>query len=136
MSRRDYLSSYVMGERGCWIFTGSVNAKGYGRILRTTAHRYFYAALVGSVPASLQVDHLCGVKRCVNPDHLELVTNAENQRRKRLIDACGKCGRHLSGAPVRLRGMPLFFCADCMAPESRDSAEWPARLLSLFGVAA
>lgn len=80
--RRDYLSSYEVDANGCWNYTGSVNANGYGRILQTTAHRYFYLALAGSIPAGLQLDHLCMNKLCVNPEHLEPVTGAENMRRR------------------------------------------------------
>ena len=45
------------------------------------AHRFVYTALVQSIAADLQIDHLCRVRCCVNPDHLELVTLLENVRR-------------------------------------------------------
>lgn len=45
------------------------------------AHRVAYEALVGRIPDGLTLDHLCENKRCVNPDHLEPVTRAENLRR-------------------------------------------------------
>ena len=70
----------------CWIFTGCVNSKGYGCVSaglgkRTVlVHRLAIAVRDGGLP-SLPVDHLCEVKRCANPPHLEPVTHAENTRR-------------------------------------------------------
>jgi hypothetical protein len=56
---------------------------GYIRVDGKTvkATRYGYAALVGPIPEGLQLDHLCRVRRCVRPDHLELVTSRENSLR-------------------------------------------------------
>lgn len=69
----------------CWLWTASGNGRGYGKFhvdgtLRY-AHRWVYEQLVGPVPAGLELDHLCRVPACVNPDHLEPVTHAENMRR-------------------------------------------------------
>lgn len=72
----------------CWLWTGGVG-RGYGIFYRgadrggsfTVAHRYAYEALVGPIPAGLTLDHLCRVRGCVNPAHLEPVTQAENVRR-------------------------------------------------------
>lgn len=80
-NRRDYLSSYVESE-GCWIYTGSINNRGYGTILGRAAHRYFYERLVGPIPAGLTIDHLCRTKACVNPGHLEPVTHSGNAQRR------------------------------------------------------
>lgn len=76
-------------EGGCWLWTGSITRAGYGRIRgadahdgRTVlAHRLAYELLVGPIPQGLHLDHLCRVRRCVNPEHLEPVTLAENNRR-------------------------------------------------------
>ena len=68
----------------CWIWTASI-AKGYGRSCANGksrgAHIVAYEMLVGPVPDGLELDHLCRVRRCVNPAHLEPVTKAENVRR-------------------------------------------------------
>ena len=68
---------------GCWLWTGPV-WKGYGKSSGTTAHRHVFLALGGIIPAGLELDHLCRVPLCVNPDHLEPVTRAENARRRAL----------------------------------------------------
>lgn len=69
----------------CWIWVGKVNQFGYGRFnvdhLEVQAHRWSYEHHVGPIPNGLEVDHLCFVRNCVNPKHLEAVTGLENQRR-------------------------------------------------------
>lgn len=71
---------------GCWLWTAAKNNGGYGMFTFTTgwrrsAHRVSYETFVGPIPDGLQLDHLCRVRHCVNPDHLEPVTAAENTRR-------------------------------------------------------
>lgn len=75
----------VNGQTGCWEFAGYRSPKGYGILGRSgrmyRAHRYVYELLVGPIPDELVLDHLCRVRHCVNPAHLEPVTNVENLRR-------------------------------------------------------
>jgi hypothetical protein len=72
----------------CWIWQGRLNPDGYGqaaelrrRGLPGSAHAVAYVLLKGPVPKGLELDHLCRVRACINPDHLEPVTHHENMRR-------------------------------------------------------
>ena len=69
----------------CWRWQGQHNKNGYGAISigRTFpfVHRVIWEELVGPIPEGLEIDHLCKVRDCVNPDHLEPVTHLENVRR-------------------------------------------------------
>jgi hypothetical protein len=74
------------GEHECWLWTRPAAGNGYGVISRFNrhdyAHRLAYELTRGPITDDLTVDHLCRVRLCVNPIHLELVTRAENTRRE------------------------------------------------------
>lgn len=84
---KDRLEEKVEHRGGHWLWTGSTTSNGYGKIGAgekrgwLLAHRVSYELFVGPIPTGLQVDHLCRVRNCVNPEHLEAVTHAENLRR-------------------------------------------------------
>src|SRR5688572_29952552 len=67
----------------CWLWEGRVCPRGYGYFGHNSqrCHRVLWVALNGPVPEGLELDHLCRVRNCVNPAHLEPVTHAENMRR-------------------------------------------------------
>src|SRR3954469_2333783 len=73
------------GIEGCWLWVGCVLSSGYGQFWdgerKVGAHRWSYEHFVGPIPYGLELDHLCRVRNCVNPAHLEPVTRAENHRR-------------------------------------------------------
>jgi len=75
----------VVTESGCWIWMSDLNNGGYGLLKfgrkRELAHRISYREFRGSIPEGLELDHLCRVRCCVNPDHLEPVTKKENVNR-------------------------------------------------------
>jgi len=86
----------VVDGNGCWIWTGAVTHAGYGRIQMAdgtgasrarVAHRVSYELYVGAVPEGLQLDHLCRVRACCNPEHLEPVTAKVNTWRSDLTAA-------------------------------------------------
>lgn len=72
----------------CWLWTGALNGHGYAQIgmggrgaEQRGAHRVAYEFLVGAIPPGRQLDHLCKVRNCVNPKHLEAVTAQVNTLR-------------------------------------------------------
>jgi hypothetical protein len=96
--RERFDEKYVVDENGCWIWTGYVAKDGYGRITvddrPKLAHRIGYALLVGGLDDQLTLDHLCRVRHCVNPAHLEQVTRGENVLRGVGISAVNKAKTH------------------------------------------
>ena len=76
-------------DHGCWIWMKGLDSLGYGQFYcvkngkETTerAHRASYEHFVGAIPDGLEIDHLCTIRCCVNPEHLEPVTHQENWRR-------------------------------------------------------
>lgn len=81
-------SAWHPGDGGCHVSTYSVSTHGYAQIgwggqVRggTTAHRAAWTHVHGPIPDGMVVDHTCGNRRCVNVDHLRLLSNYENARR-------------------------------------------------------
>lgn len=78
----------VLTGSPCWIWHGRRDKAGYGlfkdcAVRQGRAHRVAYELEVGPIPDGKHLDHLCRNKPCVNPLHLDVVTNAENIRRGR-----------------------------------------------------
>jgi hypothetical protein len=100
--------SKVTKTETCWIWTGSDNAIGYGRISVDGrlhyAHRWSYEQARGPIPDGWVVDHLCRTPQCVNPSHLEAVTHHENNVRgkpKRWYP-CPSCGTSVRSGDMSL----------------------------------
>lgn len=122
----------MVSESGCWIFMGSLNGHGYGQLrvgsLRdgsrrmTSTHRVVYEHHHGRMPEGMELDHLCRIRCCVRPDHLELVTRQENQRRGMSVAginarkvACPRCG---SAFTVQASGRR--YCRPCQDAWHRE----------------
>lgn len=75
----------VDGITRCWIWQRAKTRTGYGKMAEDGhdeyAHRVFYKRYKGSIPAGYDIDHLCRNTSCVNPEHLEAVPHAINNRR-------------------------------------------------------
>lgn len=85
-------------NEGCWEWLGKKDRHGYGHIYfdgkHRLAHRVVYSSFVKDIPAGLQVDHLCRNRCCINPDHMELVTGAENTARGVSFSAINSAKTH------------------------------------------
>lgn len=71
----------VKKTKTCWLWTAA-SSRGYGQLginkKLIYAHRFSYELHRGKIPQGLHIDHLCRVKKCVNPRHLEVVTQRQN----------------------------------------------------------
>lgn len=72
-------------ETGCWVWLLCINTDGYAQQFykgkTTTVHKLYYEMVYGEVPEGFELDHTCKNRRCVNPEHMEVVTHTENIRR-------------------------------------------------------
>lgn len=111
----------VLVTSSCWLWIGACDGRGYGhaalkadgRRRDMNAHRLVYQLLVGPVAPGMQLDHLCQVRNCVNPDHLEPVTPSANVRRgsRRRGSKVERC--ELAGHRIRIRRNGTRMCMDC-----------------------
>lgn len=75
--------SLIQRTETCWLWLGAIDRTGYGRFTFRgsncfRAHRAAYILYVGEIPEGLVINHTCGVRHCVRPDHLEVTTPAHN----------------------------------------------------------
>lgn len=132
-SREQRFMAKVDRSGECWLWTGFVMKKeGYGRFgvegrKVALAHRWSYEHFVGPIPEGLELDHLCRVRRCVRPDHLEPVTHRENTlrglapivlgTRQRAVTHCPK-GHPYDGANTIYRKTGARRCRECTRMDS------------------
>jgi hypothetical protein len=116
-----FVSRVRLTPTGCWMWTGGTNGRyGQFRVYEVVvyAHRFAYEGLVGPIPKGLTIDHLCRNKLCVNPQHLEPVTLAENARRGAVKTHC-KHGHELAVHAYFYRGQRR--CGTCARERARET---------------
>jgi hypothetical protein len=98
---------------GCWIWNGTIAHDGYGRVpsgrrgVSIPAHRLAFEYAKGPIQDGLQIDHLCRIKGCINPDHLEAVTASMNVLRGLVPTTASK---HMKAVRARLTAIPRTHC--------------------------
>lgn len=108
----------------CWLWRGALTSGGYGNFVihrgtNVAAHRFAYELLVGPIPEGLVLDHLCRLPLCVNPEHLEPVTERENIRRgdapTAILSRENRCakGHRLTGSNVYVDPRGWRHCRIC-----------------------
>lgn len=109
----------------CLLWRGAVSSNGYGNFLNQRPHRWLYERWVGPIPEGLVLDHLCRRVLCVNPMHLEPVTQLENVRRG-LHGSETHCrhGHEFTPDNTRVRKNGSRACKTCLVQRTR---EWRAR---------
>lgn len=125
-------TKYVEDEDGCWISTYSVLQSGYAQIKwsehgnhhGTTAHRCAWVYFTKKqIPEGMVIDHMCKTKRCVNPDHLRMITNFENARRTHGRDwKLGECANGHSNDHLYWDGWQ-YRCKPCVLAQARRYRE-------------
>jgi hypothetical protein len=127
-SPEDRFFSFVSeGPGGCWNWTGQRDRDGYAKFRdergkTARAHRWAYRFFKGDVLEDLHLDHLCRNRSCVNPEHLEPVTNAENVRRGAVVRASAShCANgHLWADDNERRNSAGYrYCKSCLTDAGR-----------------
>jgi hypothetical protein len=112
----------------CWLWTGAKSVRGYGvagQRPSRLAHRVAYEYLVGQIPEGLDLDHLCRVLACVNPDHLEPVPHRINVLRgespaaQNAVKTHCKRGHSLSGDNLYVFPSGGRMCRTCYRAAAR-----------------
>lgn len=127
----------VQKTETCWLWKGSTIPNSYVRIYwdkkTQYAHRVSYTVYKGKIPNGLVIDHLCRVRHCVNPEHLEAVTQRENVRRGepkkitktriRILNGLCKYGHKLDKKNAYIAEQPTgnyLKCRECCRMYSRN----------------
>jgi hypothetical protein len=117
------------GDSGCWLWTSRIDRTGYGVLdvrkieggwVTIRAHRAAWMAYRGDIPRGLVTDHLCRVRHCVNPWHMDLVTAAINTARGQHSGSTKdptrpeavECRKHGKAQPTKL-GPNSWGCMRC-----------------------
>lgn len=127
---RDRLYAKLDRSGLCWIWQGAARPTGYGVIGLPrrgvdSVHRVSYELHIGAIPEGLHIDHLCGVRLCANPEHLEAVTQAENNRRAGLVKTANlthcKHGHEYTAANTMIQRGQHRQCRTCHNARNRKA---------------
>lgn len=133
-----FTKKYVVLDNGCWQWIGTVHRHGYGRFYDYgnhfyPAHRWAYEHWVGPIPEGMQVDHICHDpsdcsggygclhRRCVNPEHMEIVTVQENLARRSsvVVTHCPR-GHEYAGDNLYITKTGSRQCVECNRVRARE----------------
>jgi len=113
----DKFLSKIILSKNCWIWGGFVNNHGYGVFCcnyeDVAAHRFSFMLFKRHLRKSLSVDHLCSIRKCVNPEHLDLVNIKENLKRAINSRKACKRGHKYAEGPYKIgEGRACMTCHD------------------------
>lgn len=145
-SRIEISTTLFYEGSACWEWVGCLTKGGYASIYydhpernkklnNYGGHRMSYELFVGQIPPTFEVDHLCRVRHCVNPAHLEAVTRQENNRRSTSFTAVNAAKTHclrghlLTGdnliERLGVKGKPMRNCRECQRIKGKiQSQKW------------
>lgn len=133
LPKRFWAKVYPEPNTGCWLW-GAATQNGYGvyvvrHHVQRKPHRFLFEVVHGYVPAWPvgQIDHICRVRSCVNPQHLELVTAQENTARSKAIITVCPQGHTYSDTNTYINERGQRSCRSCRREVSKKWRENHAR---------
>lgn len=126
-----FCSKVQINDDGCHLWIAYVKPDGYGLFWRGpgkgmgSAHIWAWERANGPVPDGLELDHQCRVRHCVNPNHLEPVTHAENMRRAAALRTHCKYGHEFTEENTRISPQGTRICRACETRRSNEKAATP-----------
>ena len=111
-------------DKGCYLWQSPLDRDGYGtfyfRKKNRRAHRVSYYYTTGNIPEGMVVDHICGIRNCVKPDHLRLLTPRENALDSRGIGAINAKKTHCkNGHSFDRKYGNQRYCSICQAAKTK-----------------
>lgn len=117
-----YYANITADTNNCWLWKGPAQ-HGYGLFYlnskRYSAHRWIYEHVVEEIPPGFVLDHLCENKLCINPRHLEVVTNAENISRHAKKQTTCRKGHEWTPENTYTRPGGTRLCRECVRAVGR-----------------
>jgi hypothetical protein len=137
IDRNRFISHINQMPHGCWIWKGSPDRCGYGQMRlngkRPMAHNISWWMFVGEIPKDKEIDHICEVRLCVNPTHLQALTHKENVNKGKGLGAVNtrkthcKQGHPLSGDNLRYDKGRYGMRRNCKTCQKKWHAEYYKR---------